>query len=234
MATTLERIKQFIDQEGISVSAFEKSVGFSNGAFASQLKNKKTIGVDKLENILNNFPQLNPSWILTGEDDMILENYIQKGKISRKFSLKTDNAIERQRIPLYDIEAVAGLIPLFDNPAKAATGEYIVLPRVPKCDGAIFVTGDSMYPLLKSGDIVAYRKIQDFSSEIFWGEMYLVSVEVANEEYISVKYIQKSDKGEQYIKLVSENKHHQPKDVHLNKVRVMALVKASVRINSMG
>ncbi|MDB0600070.1 hypothetical protein PL373_02640 [Tenacibaculum maritimum] len=64
--------------------------------------------------------------------------------------------------------------------------------------------------------------------------MYLISVEVAGEEYISVKYIQKSEKGEQYIKLVSQNQHHQPKNVKLNKVRAMALVKASVRINSMG
>ena len=91
-----------------------------------------------------------------------------------------------------------------------------------------------MYPLLKSGDIVAYKQIYDFYSEIFWGEMYLISVEVADEEFISVKYIQKSEKGEDYIKLVSQNKHHQPKDIKMSKIRAMALVKASVRMNSMG
>jgi len=69
--STLQRIKQFTDLKGITNQAFEKSVGFSNGAFASQLKNNRTIGVDKLENILRIYPDLNPSWLLTGEGEML-------------------------------------------------------------------------------------------------------------------------------------------------------------------
>ena len=52
---TLKRIKQYIDYKGITNQNFEKLIGFSNGAFASQLKNNRTIGVDKLENILIKF-----------------------------------------------------------------------------------------------------------------------------------------------------------------------------------
>ena len=90
-----------------------------------------------------------------------------------------------------------------------------------------------MYPLLKSGDIVAYKEIQDLQNDIFWGEMYLVSIQLGDEEYVSVKWVQKSEKGDTHIRLVSENQHHQPKDIPLSKVRAMALVKASIRINSM-
>jgi len=68
---TLNRIKYYLDYKGIKVSAFEKEVGMSNGSFASQLKNNKTIGVDKLENILKRFADLNPEWILTGNGDML-------------------------------------------------------------------------------------------------------------------------------------------------------------------
>ncbi len=89
-----------------------------------------------------------------------------------------------------------------------------------------------MYPLLKSGDIIAYKIIHDKYTEIFWGEMYLVSVEVSGEEFVTVKYIQKSEKGEQYVKLVSENRHHQPKDVKLDKIRAISMIKASIRMNS--
>lgn len=49
MCKTLERIKQFIDCKGLSVSAFEKSVGMSNASFGKSLKNKGAIGTDKLE-----------------------------------------------------------------------------------------------------------------------------------------------------------------------------------------
>lgn len=68
---TLQRIKKFIDSKGISVRVFEKNVGMSNGSFASQLKNNKTIGVDKLENILHVYPEINPEWILTGDGEML-------------------------------------------------------------------------------------------------------------------------------------------------------------------
>jgi transcriptional regulator with XRE-family HTH domain len=149
------------------------------------------------------------------------------------FKLRTDRDIENQLIPLYNIEASAGLVDLFQTHNEKNVIDTIKIPNLPKCDGAIFITGDSMYPLLKSGDIVAYKEIQDFKNDIFWGEMYLISVEVSGEEWVSVKYIQKSEKGEEYIKLVSQNQNHQAKDVCLDKIRALAIVKASIRINSM-
>ena len=35
----------------------------------------------------------------------------------------------------------------------------IVIPNIPVCDGAVYVSGDSMYPILKSGDIVGFKSI---------------------------------------------------------------------------
>lgn len=71
---TLNRIKQYIDYKGLTISSFEREVGMSNGSFASQLKNNKTIGVDKLENILNIFPDINIEWLLTGNGPMLKKN----------------------------------------------------------------------------------------------------------------------------------------------------------------
>jgi DNA transposition AAA+ family ATPase len=61
----LERIKDFIDTKGISVSAFERSIGMSNASFGKSLKNGGAIGTDKLENILNTYPEINPNWLIT-------------------------------------------------------------------------------------------------------------------------------------------------------------------------
>ena len=89
-----------------------------------------------------------------------------------------------------------------------------------------------MYPLLKSGDIVLYKETE--FENIFFGEMYLLSVKLNDwEEYITVKYVQKSDQGGEYVKLVSQNSHHQPKDIHISKISALALIKASIRINTM-
>ena len=68
---TIHRIKEYIDFKRINVSTFERHVSMSNGSFASQLKNNKTIGVDKLENILRIYNNINAEWLLTGKGDMI-------------------------------------------------------------------------------------------------------------------------------------------------------------------
>ncbi len=68
---TLQRIKEYIDFKGITNQKFEIEIGFSNGAFGTQLKKNKTIGVDKLENILIKYPDINVEWLLTGKGEMI-------------------------------------------------------------------------------------------------------------------------------------------------------------------
>ena len=78
------------------------------------------------------------------------ENFLMD-KSLQAFPLKTDYAMHHQQIPLYDLEATAGLVPLFTESANNIPLDYITIPNLPKCDGAIYVTGDSMYPLLKSG-----------------------------------------------------------------------------------
>ena len=87
-----------------------------------------------------------------------------------------------------------------------------------------------MYPLLKSGDIVLYKQLHNIE-DIFWGDMYLLSIDLDGEEYITVKYIQKSDR-EGYVRLVSQNPHHADKDIEISRIRALALVKASIRMNS--
>ena len=152
-------------------------------------------------------------------------------KPAYEYIMKTDRRVDLQNVPLYDIEAAAGLTQLFDK--KQNVLDFIRIPNLPKCDGAIYIKGDSMYPLLKSGDIVIYKQVHDIASGVFWGEMYILSVRVDDEDLTLVKYIQKSELGTEYIKLVSQNQHHAPKDVLLSSVRALALIKASDRINSM-
>ena len=58
-------------------------------------------------------------------------------------------------------------------------------------------------------------------------------IDIEGEEYLTVKYINQSERGCEWIKLVSYNQHHQPKDFPLSSVRALALVKLSIRMNTM-
>lgn len=70
----LDRIKQYIDSKGISVSAFERSIGMSNASFGKSLKKGGAIGSDKLEIILRVYPDLSPDWLMTGAGNMLNED----------------------------------------------------------------------------------------------------------------------------------------------------------------
>ena len=186
---------------------------------------------DVLEKIVTSL-DVNPDWLLTGRGNMEKEPDQQQAgiQVQEKFPLKTDNLVDLQRIPLYNLEATAGLVSLF-NDVDAIPISYISLPDLPACDGAVYVRGDSMYPLLKSGDIVLYKQVHDMQYGIFWGEMYLISANVDGDEFVTIKYIHKSER-ENCVKLVSHNQHHEPKDIPISMIRALALVKASVRYNT--
>ncbi|SUJ26376.1 Uncharacterised protein [Sphingobacterium spiritivorum] len=225
-----QRLSQYIEDKGISLYAFENTLKVSRGSISKAIKDDKSIGSNVLENILRNFDDINPVWLMTGKGDMYV-NSEPSYKPERTFLLRTDGKKEIQRIPLYDTQAAASIVNTFNG--KQNIIDYISIPNMPLCDGALPITGDSMYPLLRSGDIVLYKIIQDIQEGIYWGEMYLVYLNDNGDDMTLVKYVQKSDKGEEYIKLVSQNQHHAPKDIKIKKVKAMALIKASIRVNSM-
>ncbi|WP_334130448.1 XRE family transcriptional regulator [Alistipes shahii] len=193
---------------------------------------KENVGKFVGENV--GFPKLrkshtNPEYP-TGEESF--EKNVADVVVDKVFKLRTDRLIDRQQIPIYDMEAVAGLVPLFADQYSQSIVEVMETTLIPKCDGGLRIVGDSMYPLLKSGDIVFYKQVHDIMHSIIWGEMYLISFDIDGDEYVSVKYLQKSDIPD-HIVLVSYNEHHKPMEIHINRIRALAFIKASLRLNSL-
>ena len=151
----LERLKEYIDLKGVTVAAFERSIGMSNASFGKSLKQGKGIGSDKLEKILSVYPDINPSWLLTGAGEILLtktpKNVLKQNEdkfedinedkrklqktssndntetvvVDNVFKLRTDRLIDRQQIPIYDMEAVVGLVPLFaDQYSQSIVGSW--------------------------------------------------------------------------------------------------------------
>lgn len=218
------RLKLIRKELGLTQEQLAQRLGIGKTAL-SMIETGKTGLSSRNKNILVQELNVNPDWLDTGKGEMF-----NAEPSYTAFRLRSDNSLPMQSVPLYSIEGTAGLVPLFTDQAANKPINYIHIPNLPKCDGAIYIVGDSMYPLLKSGDIVLYKQLQNID-DIFWGDMYLLSIDIDGEEYITVKYIQRSDR-EGYVKLVSQNPHHADKEIEVSRIRAIALVKASIRMNS--
>lgn len=234
-----QRVKKIIDLycEGNELR-FSREIGISqpriNRLFSLDPRSGKypVVSFEIIQAIINKYIILSAEWLISGRGSFEISNS-HLNAANTIYKKNGDISLDSQAIPLYNIEATAGIVTLFNDTKRTNPLDYIQIPNLPKCDGAVYVTGDSMYPLLKSGDIIIYKQINNILDGIFWGEMYLISIDQDGDEMVTVKYIQKSEKGEEWIKLVSQNKHHDDRDVSLSKVRALALIKASIRINSM-
>ncbi len=147
-------------------------------------------------------------------------------------SRQSSNA-ELQQIPMYETDVTADVVALFSDSFTQTTEDYLSIPDLPPCDGAVHVKGDYMLPILKSGDIILYKRVNNIELGIIWGEMYLVAFHIDDEEYLMIKYVQKSDHPNTVL-LVSENPKHAPKEIPLHCIRALAIIKASVRYCTMG
>lgn len=185
--------------------------------------------------VLGRFGQVDYNWLLTGmgrptPQTRYCDSELVQGTVELIHTPKTPDPVDDRDISLYDLSAAANLKTLLTDKSQHILGS-IRIPNVPRCDGAVYVSGDSMYPILKSGDIIGFRSIQDFSSVIY-GEMYLVSFQRDNDEYLAVKYVNHSEQPG-CIRLVSYNPHHDPMDLPLQDINAMGIVKFSIRKNMM-
>ena len=217
-----QKILLYLEKKGISQYEFYKNTGITRGI----LSQNNGISEENIARFLACYTDINLEWLLM-DQGLMLKNeeviQIHQPKILERI-------YDEQEILLYDITAAANLQTLFTQKDQNILGA-IKIPDAPKCDGALYVSGDSMYPLLKSGDIIAYKAVYNFQY-LLYGEMYLIDFEIDGEEYVTIKYINKSD-DPGMIKLVSYNTHHQPVDIPMSTVRSLAIVKFSIRKNMM-
>lgn len=185
--------------------------------------------------LLGRLADVDYNWLLTGKGSPVrrggyCDSELVQGEVEILHTPKTADPLDDHCVPLYEISAAANLKTLLEDRPQYAVGK-IVVPNVPRCDGALCISGDSMYPILKSGDIVGFKSIDNFT-DILYGEMYLVSFSRGGDEYLAVKYVKRSAVPD-CIQLVSYNVHHEPMDLPLKCVNAMAIVKFSIRRNMM-
>ncbi|WP_228054839.1 hypothetical protein [Kordia antarctica] len=69
----IERIVIFIKHKNLSMRAFDISIGVGNGYTSKQAKSSASVGSDVLEKIFDQYLDLSPLWLVTGQGKMIID-----------------------------------------------------------------------------------------------------------------------------------------------------------------
>jgi transcriptional regulator with XRE-family HTH domain len=234
---SMKRLEEVIKKNGLTVSKLESLANLGRGTLLKTFRGEKvSITTSVLERLMPFLPEIDFNYIFLGEkkpEKLYFEpenDFILDYSVVQDYTSALDFRKKTQIVPLYDFKATAGLVTLTPNNVAVTPSEFISIPNLGKADGAIFVVGDSMYPLVKAGDIVIY-KIVDSMNDIFWGDMCLLELDLAGDVSVVVKYVQKSQE-EGRVRLVSQNQHYQDKEILISQVKTIAKIKATVRYNS--
>ncbi len=170
--------------------------------------------------------EFSPQWIISGDGPMLKSEYqdqdilISAEEDSGHYS--TSNQIQIRNIPLYSPHTDNSLEEMLKKGSKKAIiDNFIRIPDLSKCDGAIYINDDSMQPLLKSGDVIVFKTTT--TNNLSWGKMYLVEITENNHHSIFFGNLQKSAL-EGHIKLTKENPLHKSTDISLAKIKAIAIV----------
>lgn len=188
---TPEIISKLLNDTGLKASQFAKSVGLvPTQIYDLQTGKTKKISPDVAEKILNTYPQYQKTWLLTGETPVIKDN---SKEIEPVISLNNGT-------PYYNVDFLGGFDMIF-NDQTINPEYYIQFKPYEKATCWCNITGHSMEPEINSGDIIALRRIEDFSF-IPYGEIYAI---VTKNDMRTVKRIGPSDNPDNYT-LIPTNK----------------------------
>ena len=156
------RLLEFVAYTKISRRKFQESIGVSN----SYIQNiSEGIGADVLNRISIQYPNLNTSWLLTGEGEMIKNREMESSSIDER------NKKTRPRIPYY---AAAGtLTETIEGVTEYQCEEVPVISAFPHYDFTIRVVGRSMEPEYFAGDEVACLKVNE-KRFLQWGRVHVL------------------------------------------------------------
>jgi hypothetical protein len=166
MSEIQQRIREFIDQQGITIKKFEETADLSNGfvqKVGSYIRDKS------LEKVKKAYPNLNIEWLTSGYGEMLDYNSNTEIKSNSAPSINTD----KKGVPYYDIDFVGGFDVMENNQTISPT-YYIDFLPFNDADCWLNVTGKSMGPLIAHGDIVALKEVQDWQTFLLEGEMYAI------------------------------------------------------------
>lgn len=213
-------INKIIEYSNLKASDFAAKIGTktSQAIYDLQKGRTKKISDSMCDKILSCYPEINKAWLLTGEGDML--NSEQSPSLSPiTDKVIADNDGDNQHIIKYypNVNGSMGGVQFLDDPDETVCD--ITIPGYSDCKFAINAYGDSMHPLIKSGQIILMSEW--FERFVDWGHIYLV---VTKNGYRAVKRLYPGS-SDGTVTCKSENNEYEPFEIEKSDIVKLFLVK---------
>ena len=163
--TVKERIIHYLKESKITQSEFCKRVGLSSGYIGAM---RKSFQPDTINKIVIEFPDLDITWLLTGEGEML------KNGIAHEPDNGTTIGSGRV-IPYYDAEVAAGTEYGMEMMQTAPVGVIEIGGLLKDSEFAMRVYGNSMVPNYPAGCVIGLRQYNEHFIEP--GTVYVIETE---------------------------------------------------------
>ena len=215
MGNILSRIKEIADNESVTISALERTIGASKGVLSRALNNNTDIQAKWIESIVENYPQYSISWLITGEGEML------KGDTQAACSVPSGI---RAGIPLIPFNAMAGALRGEQNVMDYECEHYVV-PDFRNADFMMHISGDSMVPTFQSGDIVACQRVPMSGLFFQWNRPYILDTD----QGAIIKRV-KPGSDSSHVLIVSDNREYDAFELEYSQIHAVALVLGIIRL----
>lgn len=215
MGDLSDRIETLLKYKQLNAPNFANAIGCKTRQSIYDLLSGKTrtISPSIQTKILSYIPELSREWLLYGEGEML------RGVVDEAKKSYTEG------VPYYDVDFVGGF-DIVEND-QTANPEYLISFKAYNhatcwCN----VTGHSMEPEINSGDIIALKRIEDFSF-LPLGEVYAI---VTTNGMRTIKRLGASQNKDCYL-LIPSNKspEYSPQELPKNMIRFVYQVLGCVK-----
>ncbi|CAM1352820.1 MULTISPECIES: hypothetical protein [Tenacibaculum] len=84
---TYKRVEEIINYKRLNIRSFEEIIDVSNNSIGTAIRRKSSFKSNVLNKILHSFPEINPTWLLTGKGEMFLNGVAKASEPASKYNL---------------------------------------------------------------------------------------------------------------------------------------------------
>lgn len=220
--TDYERLTKVFEYLNISPNSLSKELGLSSPQVFYDIKKERHGISKKLADLINGkYLNINTSWLLTGNGEMIKQE--EKEGTTKRQSI-SETADGYKLVPLYNMDARGGFGANYEVDCTEYVVDHIPFKDAKDKDICVPVSGKSMMPTFCPGTVVLLHEIENWIEFLETGQIYVL---ILKDGRRLIKELRRSEEDRQANYLcVSHNPDYEPVELQRKLIHKVYMVTA--------